>query len=227
MHPFGDLSAYLDGALSSEARASVQAHLDTCALCRTRLADLRGTAQLIAGLPKLVPSRSLVPRVSIPFWVAPLRTISTFASGAALFVFVVSLVTASLPVGTQSAAPAAAPAPNAGGAAADKERRTVTTSATAGPQGFNAVAPSPTPAPPAPDDAAKLARSPERTDAATERRAQDSAASASPSPADTATRINFRETAPLPSAPPTWLWLVLGVGFGVLSFVLGRRLRSA
>jgi len=223
VHPFGDLSAYLDGALSSEARASVQTHLDTCALCRTRLAELRGTAQLIAGLPALVPSRSLVPRVSIPFWVAPLRTISTFASGAALFVFVVSLVTASLPVGTQSAAPAAAPAPNAGGAAGDKER-TVTTSATAGPQGFNAVAPSPTPAP---DDAAKLARSPDRSDAATERRAQDSAASASPSPADTATRISFRETAPLPSAPPTWLWLVLGVGFGVLAFVLGRRLRSA
>ena len=88
MHPFGDLSAYLDGALSSEARASVQAHLDTCALCRMRLAELRGTARLIAALPNPVPSRSLVPRVSVPFWLAPLRTFSTFASGAAIFLFV-------------------------------------------------------------------------------------------------------------------------------------------
>jgi len=51
VHPFGDLSAYLDEALSPEARASVQAHLDACALCRTRLAELRGTARLIAALP--------------------------------------------------------------------------------------------------------------------------------------------------------------------------------
>lgn len=97
MHPFGDLSAYLDNALSSEARASVQAHLDTCALCRTRLAELRGTARLIAALPMPVPSRSLVPRVSVPFWLAPLRTFSTFATGAAIFLFIASAVIAFFP----------------------------------------------------------------------------------------------------------------------------------
>jgi anti-sigma factor RsiW len=109
VHPFGDLSAYLDNALSSEARASVQAHLDTCALCRTRLAELRGTARLIAALPMPAPSRSLVPRVSVPFWLAPLRTFSTFASGAAIFLFLALSVIAYFPR-TQSASTAAAPA---------------------------------------------------------------------------------------------------------------------
>ena len=114
MHPFDDLSAYLDEALSPQARASVQAHLDTCALCRTRLAELRGTARFIAALPMPVPSRSLVPRVSIPIWVAPLRTLSTFASGAALFLFLASAVLSSLPQLTSAgSAPAAAPAPSA------------------------------------------------------------------------------------------------------------------
>jgi len=97
VHPFGDLSAYLDGALSPETRASVQAHLDACALCRRRLAELRGTARLIAALPAPVPSRSLVPRVSVPVWLAPLRTFSTFASGAALFLFLASAVVSSFP----------------------------------------------------------------------------------------------------------------------------------
>jgi len=109
VHPFGDLSAYMDEALSSEARASVQAHLDTCALCRTRLAELRGTARLIAALPMPVPSRSLVPRVSVPLWLAPLRTFSTFATGAAIFLFLASAVIASFPR-MQSAGTAAAPA---------------------------------------------------------------------------------------------------------------------
>ena len=94
MHPFDDLSAYLDSALSSEAQARVKAHLDTCALCRTRLAELRGTARLIAALPMPVPSRSLIPRVSVPIWLAPLRTFSTFASGAAIFLFLASAVIA-------------------------------------------------------------------------------------------------------------------------------------
>src|SRR5207253_3057258 len=113
-HPFGDLSAYLDGALSSEARASVQAHLDSCALCRTRLAELRGTARLIAALPMPVPSRSLVPRVGVSPWIALLRTFSTVASAAAIFLFVVSAAMSSLPrAQSAGSAPAAAPAPTA------------------------------------------------------------------------------------------------------------------
>src|SRR5207253_11052105 len=101
-HPFGDLSAYLGGALSSEARASVQAHLDSCALCRTRLAELRGTARLIAALPMPVPSRSLVPRVAVSAWIALLRTFSTVASAAAIFLFVVSAAMSSFPQATSS-----------------------------------------------------------------------------------------------------------------------------
>ncbi|HTD63750.1 MAG TPA: zf-HC2 domain-containing protein, partial [Verrucomicrobiae bacterium] len=114
MHPFDDLSAYLDGALSPEARTSVQAHLDTCAVCRTRLAELRATARLIAALPMPVPSRSLVPRVSAPVWMVALRTFSTVASAAAIFLFIVSAAMSPFPrAQSAGSAPAAAPAPNA------------------------------------------------------------------------------------------------------------------
>jgi hypothetical protein len=223
VHPFGDLSAYLDGALSSEARASVQAHLDTCALCRRRLAELDGTARLIAGLPMPVPSRSLVPRVSLPFWLAPLRTFSTLASVAAIFLFVASAVTAFFPLATQSGAPgAAAPAPNKVSAPEAASGPGPAASATAGPDGFNVAAPSPAPAP----GSDQFARSPARTDAAKGIAPQDSAAAPSSAVADGPTRVNFRETAP-PFVPGPWLWLVVGVAFGALSFVLGRRLRSA
>jgi putative zinc finger protein len=222
MHPFGDLSAYMDGALSSEARASVQAHLDVCALCRTRLAELRGTARLIAGLPMPVPSRSLVPRISIPFWLAPLRTFSTLASAAAIFLFIASAVLSSFPRATSAgSAPAAAPAPNTlsapqttSGGAAD--------SATAGQQSNKITVPSPAPAP------NTDTRSAARTDDAKEvGRQQDSAASPSVPFADAPTRLNGAEPAPSPFVPSPWLWLVLGIAFAALSLVLGRRLRAA
>jgi anti-sigma factor RsiW len=235
VHPFGDLSAYLDGALSSEARASVQAHLDTCALCRTRLAELRGTARLIAALPMPVPSRRLVPRVSIPVWLAPLRTISTFASGAAIFLFLASAVLSSFPRPMSAgSAPAAAPAPQASaldaarGAAtaataspnaslSDQEKRVAPSDVTASPgAAFNLLTPSPVPAP--------ADRSAQRSDAA----------KTSPDVASAAPQSELaRETRSLTSGhqpafdPFPWLWLVLGVAFAALSFILGRRLRSA
>jgi len=114
VHPFVELSAYIDDALDSSAKAAVGTHLGSCAVCRTRLAELRDTARLIAALPAPVPSRSLVPRVSAPFWLAPMRTLATLASGAALFLFVASAVMSALPLGTGggAAAPALAPAPN-------------------------------------------------------------------------------------------------------------------
>jgi len=224
VHPFGDLSAYLDDALSSEARASVEAHLDTCAVCRQRLAELRGTARLIAALPTPVPSRSLVPRVSIPVWLAPLRTFSTFASGAAVFLFIASALIASFPR-AQSAGTAAAPAPNAvsapqasnaGGAAA----------ATSGPQNFNVSAPSPAPAPNT-DKRSTAGSSATPGDTAKEVGRQDSAAPSSNPAADQATRV-YRAPEPAPFAflLSPWLWLLLGVAFAALSFFLGRRLRS-
>jgi putative zinc finger protein len=226
VHPFGDLSAYLDGALSSEARASVQAHLDTCQPCRTRLAELRGTARLIAALPMPVPSRSLVPRVSVPFWLAPLRTLSTLASGAAIFLFLASAVLSSFPrAQSAGSAPAAAPAPNTlsapqatSGAAAD--------SASARPQDFTVSAPSPQPAP-------NTVRAPTgsitQTDAGKEAKEvgrQDSAASPSVAAAEGLRQVS-RGEAPSPFVLSPWLWLIVGIAFAALSFILGRRLRSA
>ena len=226
MHPFGDLSAYLDGALSSEDRTSVQAHLDTCGLCRTRLAELRGTARLIAALPMPVPSRSLVPRVSVPIWLAPLRTLTTLASGAAIFLFIATAVLTSFPraVGTSAgsaAAPAAntlsAPQASGGGAALD--------AATGMPAKFQAPGPS---AAPNPATSAERAQggSPTPPDApATGKRSED--AVASPSTALTARDLGSRDQPGLFALTSPWLWLALGLLFAGISFFLSRRLRSA
>jgi len=230
VHPFGDLSAYLDGALSPEARTSVQAHLDTCALCRTRLAELRGTARLIAALPMPVPSRSLVPRISAPVWMVALRTFSTVASAAAIFLFVVSAAISSFPR-TQSAgtAPAAAPAPtaaldaarsgatSASAAPQSDQKYAAPTSASASPGAAFNVVPSPTPAPP------ELATASDAT-----RRLDTGSAAPSASIGDfaVASRISSGTEQP-PFNPFPWLWLVLGVAFAAVSFILGRRLRSA
>jgi anti-sigma factor RsiW len=223
VHPLGDLSAYLDGELSSEDLTSAQAHLDTCASCRARLAELRGTARLIAALPMPVPSRSLVPRVSVPIWLAPLRTFSTFASGAAIFLFLASAILTSFPRATSSSAgsaPAAntVSAPQASGAALD--------SATGEPSKFQAAPPSSAPVPaassertlqttfPAPPDATQVGRQDAQgspsTDLAFDARAQASREQPGP----------FALTSP-------WLWLALGFLFAGVSFFLGRRLRSA
>lgn len=223
MHPFGDLSAYLDEALSTEDQTSVQAHLDTCGLCRSRLAELRGTARLIAGLPMPVPSRSLVPRISVPIWLAPLRTFSTFASGAAIFLFIASAILTTFPraVGT-SAGSAAAPAANtvsapqaSSGAAAD--------AATGDPSKFQVSAPSPAPttslerstqgSSPTPPDASQVGR-------------QDAPASPSTALAADARDQASRDQPGLSAFLSPWLWLWLGLAFGGLSLILSRRLRS-
>ena len=217
MHPFADLSAYLDGALPPDARASVQAHLDTCALCRTRLAELRGTARLIASLPSPVPSRSLVPRVAAHVWMVVLRRFSTVASAAAILLFVVSAAMRSFPLATSSGVPAAAPAPNA---ALDSA-------------GNGATAASSAPAPAASPGAAfgvvptTTPSTIERTQTASDSAKRADTSSAAPT-SDLA--VSFRESgAPVraPFDPFPWLWLVLGVVFAALSLILGRRVRSA
>jgi hypothetical protein len=227
VHPFGDLSAYLDGALSSEARASVQAHLDTCALCRTRLAELRGTARLIAALPMPLPSRSLVPRVSIPFWLAPLRTFSTFASGTAIFLFLALAVISYFPraqSASTGAAPAAAPAASQpaafgpAGASAPQSSPGLSVSFTTAPvltgDDRTAARPSATPS-----DAAKEAAG----------RQDLSSPPSNNVAADQPTRVSYAAPEPAPFAIllSPWLWLVLAIAFGAVSFVIGRRLRSA
>ena len=226
MHPFGDLSAYLDGALSPEAQASVQAHLDTCALCRTRLAELRGTARLIAALPMPVPSRSLVPRISVPFWLAPLRTFSTFASGAAIFLFIASALVASFPR-AQSAATAGAPAPAASQPAAYSVGGA--SAASQSPQEVKGLAPSPAPG-------VSSERTAARSDTPSAAPAADTATQigrqgAGPSSnalGDQSTRVyTAAEPAPFAFLLSPWLWLVLAIAFAALSFLVGRRLRSA
>lgn len=225
MHPFGDLSAYLDGALSTEDQTSVQAHLDTCALCRTRLAELRGTARLIAALPLPVPSRSLVPRVSVPIWLAPLRTLTTFASGAAIFLFIATAILTSFPRGVGiGAGSAAAPAANtvsapqaSPGLAAD--------SATGDASKFQASGPSPAPAP-ATSQERSLGASPTPPDAPAAGRQK------APSSPSTALAADVRDQASrsepgLFAVTSPWLWLALGLLFAAVSFILSRRLRSA
>ena len=226
MHPFGDLSAYLDGALSSEARASVQAHLDTCALCRTRLAELRGTARLIAALPMPVPSRSLVPRVSVPLWLAPLRTFSTFASGAAIFVFLALAVIAYFPRMSASTAGAPAAAPNT--VSAPQASAGAGAGAATSPSNFQVSAP--TPAPPAvTTDRSTAGASASPSDAAKEVGRLDQAGASSNPVGDQSTRQTSATPQPAPFAIllSPWLWLGLAVAFGALSFVIRRRLRSA
>ena len=234
MHPFGDLSAYLDGALSSEARASVQAHLDSCALCRTRLAELRGTARLIAALPMPVPSRSLVPRVGVSPWIALLRTFSAVASAAAIFLFVVSAAMSSFPrAQSAGSAPAAAPAASAPNAALDQARGGAT-SAPAAPQSpLDLNYRSPASASDSPGAALNVVSSPTPVPAERSQVSSDDAAkrfdasSASPSSEFRVAARPANPAEPAPFNPFPWLWLVLGIAFAALSFILGRRVRSA
>lgn len=234
MHPFGDLSAYLDGALSSEARASVQAHLDSCALCRTRLAELRGTARLIAALPMPVPSRSLVPRVGVSPWIALLRTFSAVASAAAIFLFVVSAAMSSFPrAQSAGSAPAAAPAASAPNAALDQARGGATSAPAAPQSSLDLNYRSPASASDSPGAALNVVSSPTPVPAERSQVSSDDAAkrfdasSASPS---SEFRVAARSANPAEQAPFNpfpWLWLVLGIAFAALSFILGRRVRSA
>src|SRR5512133_925478 len=117
-HVRAQLSAYLDAALSAADRGAVEAHLASCADCRARLAELRGTASLIGSLPDPVPTRRLVPRLApVPVWLAPLRTLTTLASGISVFLFIASALLANIGSLSSGAitpslnAPAAAPAP--------------------------------------------------------------------------------------------------------------------
>jgi len=225
-HPRAQLSAYLDGALSAVERSAVDAHLDTCADCRARLAELRATASLIKALPELRPSRRLVPRIAtVPAWLAPLRTLTTLASGVAAFLFIASALLANV---SQLAVPTSLQAPAAGGAAgapaaSQGERGSLSA---AGP-GIT-PAPAPVPAPGAPlDSAQKSAASPTSPPFAalnpTSPTTQDNA-----SRSDVAEREGAHAATPAPQLGPSpWVWLVLTIVLGGIAFALQRRLRSA
>jgi hypothetical protein len=92
-HPDLLLSAYLDDALTQGEHDGVRAHLDGCARCTGRLAELRTTSRLIAALPTLAPGRSLVPRLGrAPVWLRPVRLLGAMGSGLFVFLFLASAV---------------------------------------------------------------------------------------------------------------------------------------
>jgi hypothetical protein len=228
VHPFVDLSAYLDGALEREQRAAVDAHLAACALCAARLTELRGIARLIAALPVPVPSRSLVPRVSVPIWLAPMRTLATVASGAAMLLFVASTLLANAPIAMPGAgSPASAP---------QRERD-------AAPGALPAPAPSPSAdvrlsvgtATPSPGAAFSVqSAAPTRgledrsaagaTDAA---KAQQSGDARGDTGAVDERALDYSATERRPLGPSPWAWLALAIVLGAFAFMLQRRLRTA
>jgi|GEM_PF-2203478 len=58
-----ELSAYLDGELTSAEQARVEVHLSECASCRQRLAELRRLEEGITRLPQLEPPPRFVAEV--------------------------------------------------------------------------------------------------------------------------------------------------------------------
>lgn len=83
-----NFSPYLDDALGDSARASVEAHLDVCPLCRARLAETRAVVRSLAVLtrpaapPRLardvadlvaIERAARVERPFVPLWLKALR----------------------------------------------------------------------------------------------------------------------------------------------------------
>ena len=220
-HPRAELSAYLDDALPAAERSAVDSHLTTCDDCRARLAELRSVASLIGALSDPVPSRRLVPRVAAaPSWLAPLRTLTTLASGISVFLFIASALLTSvnqLATGTsgQAAAPAAA-APAAGGATTSER----------------GVAGSPTPASNQAQPATSAADS-AKSGATAAPTGAGFSVTASGAPQDAVARADQnpqRDNAKTVAAalgPNPLIWLALAVILGAIAIALQRRLRSA
>jgi hypothetical protein len=237
-HPHAELSAYIDGALAPAAQAAVRGHLDTCALCRAHVAELRATVALVHALPDPVPSRRLVPRLAAaPAWLAPLRTLMTLASGAAVFLFIASSLVTNINFLASSGAATSATSANeasrdavakqqAPAAAGAPAATNVPAPATSPNAAFGAVSPTaPTTSPlldtargSATDDPQK------RSDQATARPLETSAAAAL-SPQDSG-RLASAEPARSPLLNP-WLWLTLAILCAAIAIALQRRLRAS
>jgi len=229
-HPHAELSAYIDGALAPAAEAAVRGHLDTCALCRAHVAELRATVALVHALPDPVPSRRLVPRLAAPpAWLAPLRTLMTLASGAAVFLFIASSLVTNINFLASSGA-----ATTASEASRDAVAKQQAPAAAGAPTTTNAPAPAASP------NAAFGAVSPTSSQAADARSAatddpqkRADQATAGPSGAPGAVALNAQENARLANAEPQrsplvnpLLWLTLAVISGAIAIALHRRLRS-
>ena len=231
-HPHAELSAYIDGALASAAQAAVRGHLDTCALCRAHVAELRATVALVQALPDPIPSRRLVPRLvaAPPAWLAPLRTLMTLASGAAMFLFVASSLVTNINFLASSGA-----ATTANEASRDAIAKQQVPAAAGAPTTTNAPAPAASPnaafaVGPTSSQAADAARG-APTDDPQKRSDQ---ATAGPSGAPGAAAVNAQDNARLTNAEPQrsplvnpLLWLTLALISGAIAIALHRRLRSA
>ena len=233
-HPHAELSAYIDGALAPAAQAAVRGHLDTCALCRTHVAELRATVSLVRALPDPVPSRRLVPHLTtVPAWLAPLRTLMTLASGAAVFLFIASSLATNINFLASSGAATSAneasrdaiakqQAPAAAGAPAATNVPAPAASPNAA---FGAVTPTAPSASPALDTArgSATADPQKRSDQATAG-ASDGAGAAAVSAQDNA-RLSNAEPQRSPLVNPL-LWLALALISGAIAIALHRRLHS-
>ena len=213
-HPRAQLSAYLDGALTQTERTAVDAHLDACADCRARLAELRTVASLIGALPALAPARRLVPRIAaVPVWMAPLRTLSTFASGIAVFMFIATALLSNVNLlASGTGQPAAAPAIGAG--APERNTGTLASATDNGARSANA------------DSAGKVLAS----SAPTASGPQFQISTTPPQDAARSDQAPAHE--PLTPEVPLigwspWLWLGLALVLGAIALALQRRLRSA
>jgi hypothetical protein len=232
-HPRAELSAYLDGALDPAAKAAVDGHLDTCALCRAHLAQLRATIALVHALPDPVPSRRLVPRLGVPVWLAPLRTLMTLASGAAAFLFIASALVSNITFLASSGAPTTAQEASRDTAANAQAPRAAATAGVPAPAstpatGF-ALGPTTSPAPDAKTSvaaggAAGTATPDPRT------RLDQTTAAASAAPVVVAPQEPARTASSEPARSPLvnpWLWLTLTVISGAIAIALHRRLRAS
>jgi hypothetical protein len=81
------LSAYVDGDLEGEARATAEAHLTACAECRAAVQDLRRVVGLARALDDRPPARDLWPAVAERIGVAPRADVIPLASRRRRFVF--------------------------------------------------------------------------------------------------------------------------------------------
>jgi hypothetical protein len=240
-HPHAELSAYIDGALAPAAQAAVRGHLDTCALCRAHVAELRATVALVHSLPDPVPSRRLVPRLSAaPAWLAPMRTLMTLASGAAVFLFIASSLVTNINFLASSGAATTAneasrdaiakqQAPVAAGAPAATNVPAPVVSPNAA---FGAISPTASPAPAASQllDSAKGTA----TDDPQKRGDQATAGPSGAPGAAAANAVNAQDNARLTNAEPQrsplvnpLLWLTLALISGAIAIALHRRLRSS
>jgi anti-sigma factor RsiW len=231
-HPHAELSAYIDGALAPAARAAVHEHVAACAVCGAHVAELRATVALVHALPDPVPSRRLMPRLAAgPAWLAPLRTVMTFASGAAVFLFIASSIVSNIAF-LASGSPTSA----AGGRDTSTAFQVgAPTAALAESTPNRALGPVPAASPNAalerqsapPAAGAGAAGSPSVEDAQ-KRSDQVSAAPVAPdvAVAENTGRLASSEPQRSPLLNP-WLWLTLAVLTGAIAIALQRRLRGS